>query len=186
MTKRSLTFSPFPVLLVNCATEAYENVVIEGRRPSNVAVKPNYRSQPEARKLLEFIRICDRMKRNVLALTPYREQLKEIKLQADKSGQFLSVDDSERIITVDQSQGMEADYVIISLTNSRPTKFLDSHRLNVMLSRARCGVVMLADLNVLRNYCEDPANKKRLALVSDFLAIGTERLDEAGWVPDSV
>jgi len=45
---------------------------------------------------------------------------------------------------------------------------------------------MLADLNVLRNYCEDPANKKRLALVSDFLAIGTERLDEAGWVPDSV
>ena len=184
----SVAFNPFPVLLVHVPTElpvispagggSGRNSDKGGRgrggrggrgggggRERNNEINPIYVNAAEARTVLELLQRCKQLKRDdVLVLTPYRQQMYEIKHQLKDAG--VNFDDS-KIITGDQvplppfpppsplpplpsfispthlsphlvlcslflvsctalsayqSQGMEADYVIISLTNSRPTK----------------------------------------------------------------
>jgi superfamily I DNA and/or RNA helicase len=57
-------------------------------------------------------------------------------------------------LSIDQCQGQEADYVILSLVQ-RPTKFLDKHRFNVALSRVRKRLFLLTNLQDFRNASED-------------------------------
>jgi superfamily I DNA and/or RNA helicase len=47
-----------------------------------------------------------------------------------------SIYESIPILTIDQCQGQEADYVMLSLVQ-KPTRFLNKHRFNVALSRVR-------------------------------------------------
>jgi superfamily I DNA and/or RNA helicase len=46
------------------------------------------------------------------------------------------------ILTIDQCQGQEADYVLLSLVQ-KPTRFLDKYRFNVALSRVRKRLFMV-------------------------------------------
>ena len=50
-----------------------------------------------------------------------------------------------------------------------------------MLSRAKRGVVLLADKDILEAFCRDPEHKKRLELVTDFLSISTSDFEKADW-----
>ena len=55
------------------------------------------------------------------------------------------------LCTVDRFQGHEADLVLISFANRRPTSFLESpNRLNVALTRARYQRVAIGDRRAMR------------------------------------
>ena len=55
------------------------------------------------------------------------------------------------LCTVDRFQGHEADFVLISFVNRRPTSFLESpNRLNVALTRARYQRVVIGDRRAMR------------------------------------
>lgn len=56
----------------------------------------------------------------------------------------LQHDGEINVLTIDQCQGQEADFVVLSLVQ-KPTKFLDKHRFNVALSRVRKRLYLLAD-----------------------------------------
>jgi superfamily I DNA and/or RNA helicase len=53
------------------------------------------------------------------------------------------------VLTIDQCQGQEADYVLLSLVQ-KPTRFLTKNRLNVALSRVRKRLYFVADKQQLR------------------------------------
>jgi superfamily I DNA and/or RNA helicase len=59
-----------------------------------------------------------------------------------------------KVLTIDQCQGQEADYVILSLVQ-KPTRFLDLNRLNVALSRVRKKLYFLADKRDFLAACND-------------------------------
>ena len=52
--------------------------------------------------------------------------------------------DNQGVLTIDQCQGQEADYVILSLVQ-KPTRFLNKNRFNVALSRVRKRLYLLTD-----------------------------------------
>ena len=61
------------------------------------------------------------------------------------------------LCTVDRFQGHEADLVVISFANRRPTSFLESpNRLNVALTRARYQRVVVGDLHAMRRARSSP------------------------------
>ena len=85
----------------------------------------------------------------------YKNQQREIKFQLKRAAHRSPVNVTEdRILTIDQCQGQEADFVILSLVQ-RPTRFLDKHRLTVALSRARKELIILGDRNDFRNASEN-------------------------------
>ena len=58
-------------------------------------------------------------------------------------------DEKVQVLTIDQCQGQEADYVILSLVQTH-TMFLNKNRLNVALSRVRKKLWLLADRELFR------------------------------------
>jgi superfamily I DNA and/or RNA helicase len=62
-----------------------------------------------------------------------------------------------RISTIDNFQGEEADIVVLSLVRNNDKGSIgfmkEPERVNVMLSRARCGLIMLGSKRCLEN-CE--------------------------------
>ena len=109
----------------------------------------------------------------VVILTPYLGQLKEIRdlLKKGDTAAYLGDQDlaelrqaglkvdsdsdsgSVRIATIDNYQGEEADVVIVSLVRSNAEGnigfLVEPERVNVMLSRARHGLIMVGDLKTL-------------------------------------
>ena len=53
------------------------------------------------------------------------------------------------VLTIDQCQGQEADFVLLSLVQ-KPTRFLNKNRLNVALSRVRKKLFFVADQQQFR------------------------------------
>ena len=106
-------------------------------------------------------------------ITPYKAQ--KLKLQYEKFSKFNDL----KIESVDGFQGMEKDYIIISTVRSNTygtIGFLRSQkRLNVSLTRARKGVIILGDAECLskrnsiwRDLIEF-YNKKKLIVEGDDL-----------------
>jgi superfamily I DNA and/or RNA helicase len=81
----------------------------------------------------------------------YKKQQRELQFQLKRKG-YKEVDIA--VLTIDQCQGCEADYVILSLVR-KPTKFLDRHRFNVALSRVRHMLYLLTDREEFRRASED-------------------------------
>ena len=75
------------------------------------------------------------------------------------------------VLTIDQCQGQEADYVVISLVQ-RPTRFLNKSRFNVALSRVRKELILLTDRNEFRNASRDPKWECHL-MARDLLTLDT-------------
>lgn len=76
------------------------------------------------------------------------------------------------VLTIDQCQGKEADYVIFSLVR-KPTTFLNRNRLNVALSRVRKAIYFINDkchfLEASKYICwESHLLAKSLMLTQEF------------------
>lgn len=78
---------------------------------------------------------------------------------------------------MDQSQGQEADVVLVSLTNPRPTRFLDLNRLNVLFSRARRNVLLITDTDALGTYVRGRNDgRPELRILRDMLTVGSHEV----------
>ena len=133
----------------------------------------NNRNEKEARQIIEELRHFDEWAKTdrgagdspwkVAVLTFYRGQEREIRshLQrwtgSDAAMRHFRRGSGDRpymaveLCTVDRFQGHEADFVLISFANRRPTSFLESpNRLNVALTRARYQRVVIGDRKAMR------------------------------------
>jgi len=91
---------------------------------------------------------------SIMLLTPYKKQQREMQFQMKRKG--LNEDGSITIFSIDQCQGEEADYVLLSLAQ-KPTRFLDKHRLNVALSRVRKKLFLFTSRVELQQASKDPS-----------------------------
>ena len=101
-----------------------------------------------AKRLEELLnKGCD-----AIAITPYRGQVAEIRGNLPKKYQ-------DRVRTVDGFQGKEADFILLSLVRSNKRTgssrrwgfFRDPRRINVALSRAREGLVVISSIDHIEN-----------------------------------
>lgn len=81
-----------------------------------------------------------------------------------------------QVLTIDQCQGQEADYVILSLVQ-KPTRFLNKNRLNVALSRVRKKLYFLADRAAFQAASSD-VNWECHLIAKDLLRMTAEYDDE--------
>ena len=133
----------------------------------------NNRNEKEARQIIEELRHFDKWAKTdrgaggspwkVAVLTFYRGQEREIRSHlrrwtgSDAAMRHFRRGSGDRpymtveLCTVDRFQGHEADLVLISFANRRPTSFLESpNRLNVALTRARYQRVVIGDRTAMR------------------------------------
>ena len=82
---------------------------------------------------------------NMSLLQQYKKQQRLMEFELKKAG----LPENINVLTIDQCQGQEADYVLLSLVQ-RPTRFLDKHRLNVALSRVRQRLYMIGSRSEFR------------------------------------
>ena len=98
--------------------------------------------------------VAEQQKRDlsVAVLTGYDAQRKEI-VEALSAGELARTSISLRVATVDSYQGQEADICIFSVTRSNSVRDLGflrrEERINVALSRARDGLVIVGDVNFI-------------------------------------
>mmetsp|Transcript_36229 Transcript_36229/g.117121 ORF Transcript_36229/g.117121 Transcript_36229/m.117121 type:complete len:743 (-) Transcript_36229:10-2238(-) len=89
---------------------------------------------------------------DLVVLTPYRAQRREL-MRAIAERDSDEILDRMSVSTIDGYQGMERELVIFSATRSNDQQnigFLsDARRMNVMLTRARRGVIVIGDMNTL-------------------------------------
>jgi superfamily I DNA and/or RNA helicase len=95
----------------------------------------------------------DTQRLEVLAIAPYQAQVAEVRRRlAPKSFRHLA----PTVMSVDAVQGREADLAIFSVTRSNPqgrVGFLGAEywrRINVALSRARFGLMIIGDAGFVR------------------------------------
>jgi len=91
--------------------------------------------------------------RNIAVITPYSKQVQLIRTELSNF-RFNRNVENVRVGTVDSFQGQETDIVIFSAVRSNDMKELgflrDSRRLNVAITRARRGLILVGDQKVLR------------------------------------
>ena len=142
----------------------------------------NNRNEAEASQVIEELRHFDEWARNnpkdgassweIAVLTFYRGQEREIRAHLrrwtglDSAMRHFRRGPKERphivieLCTVDRFQGHEADLVLISFANRRPTNFLESpNRLNVALTRARYQRVIVGNRQAMRKSGESVLGK---------------------------
>ena len=93
--------------------------------------------------------------RNIAIITPYSKQVQLIRNELINASQNTSSKMSEvQVGTVDSYQGQEVDLVLFSAVRSNLLKELgflrDSRRLNVAITRAKRGLIVVGDSKVLR------------------------------------
>ncbi|RAK74667.1 C-terminal helicase domain-containing protein [Aspergillus fijiensis CBS 313.89] len=108
-------------------------------------------SLTEARLAVDLAMTLSARRINVLILTPYNAQVAKIK--ADLANRYHNATRKPRILTVDSSQGTEAECVIVSLSRNVNTPgFLKSkRRFNVMTSRASQSVFYLGKWSYIQS-----------------------------------
>ena len=136
----------------------YDNTLISGKDTDvsnsisfihSNGVENEEENEIEAQEIMKIIMKSVKIDKKILILSPYKRQVAVIQGKIDKIG-FANVD----VTTVDKSQGNEADIVILSLVKSRPTSFLDKKRSNVMISRTKEKLIVLAN----RQHCLESPN----------------------------
>jgi Holliday junction resolvasome RuvABC ATP-dependent DNA helicase subunit len=132
----------------------------------------------------------------LVILTPYLGQLLKIKKALDKDKQTIGISKQDvkdlnqagaaitvpqtvsskavRVATIDNYQGEEADIVIASLVRSNNANVIgflrDPERVNVMLSRARHGMILLGNSDTLTNAKDKAGQELWKKLMSMFHA----------------
>lgn len=105
---------------------------------------------------------------NIGVVTPYIGQLNKLKEKLD--------DNFKNIGSVDTWQGRESDYIVFSTVRSTNLGFLQNpNRMNVALSRARHGLILLGNTQTL---CQDDNWREYVNYLYDNDAV-VENCDEA-------
>ncbi|EHK51133.1 hypothetical protein TRIATDRAFT_772, partial [Trichoderma atroviride IMI 206040] len=114
------------------------------------------RNPDQVENALEFL--CGLVRRtpgirasNIAVICPYKANALHVERRRRKP-QFSALSAMPPATTVDSFQGREADIVVVIIGTTQrvgPGFTTDKHRLNVMLSRQRSGLVIFGDINVL-------------------------------------
>lgn len=102
---------------------------------------------------------CDKIASHILILSPYKAQVQGIR-RALNNANLTQID----VLTVDAAQGLEQDIVIISLARNRSGAekrnafFNDRRRINVLLSRARKKIIIVAAVEEVKKVSENWGN----------------------------
>jgi superfamily I DNA and/or RNA helicase len=97
---------------------------------------------------------------NIGIITPYTAQVEKIRRRLKKCKKYLKKKFNLKhlklptVATVDGFQGLEKDFIILSLVRSKGDSvgFINSFkRLNVAITRAKYGLVILGDVEHIRN-----------------------------------
>jgi superfamily I DNA and/or RNA helicase len=114
---------------------------------------------------------------NVLVLTPFNAQIREIREAFERHGER-----APKVGTVDKFQGRQAPAVVYSMASSsaedapRGLEFLyDLHRLNVATSRAQCLAVIVGSPELIRVYARTPHQMRLVNALCRFLERSGER-----------
>lgn len=125
----------------------YKNTLISGKKDEKDSISfihsegvEEEESEEEANEILKIIMKFIKIDKEILILSPYKKQVALIQNKIDKIG-FANV----FVMTIDKSQGNEADIVILSLVKTIPTNFLDAKRSNVMISRTKEKLIVLGN-----------------------------------------
>lgn len=82
---------------------------------------------------------------HIAILTPYKEQQRILQISRTRMAEVYPAAANVTIETVDSVQGIEYDIVIVDPVAVRKPGFLNKNRLNVLFSRARCGLYVVGD-----------------------------------------
>ena len=148
-------------------------------------------------KIVKYLLQQNYKETQLVVLTPYLGQLLKIKkaMQKEKQAVELSKKDRKeltqagaaveetppavnavRVATIDNYQGEEADVVVVSLVRSNNTGIIgflrDAERVNVMLSRARHGMILLGNSTTLLNAKDQGGRTLWTKLIEMFKAKG--------------
>ncbi len=114
---------------------------------------------------------------NVLVLTPFNAQIREIREAFERRGE-----QAPKVGTVDKFQGRQAPAVVYSMASSsaedapRGLEFLyDLHRLNVATSRAQCLAVIVGNPELVRVYARTPHQMRLVNALCRFFERSGER-----------
>ncbi|KAL7931497.1 P-loop containing nucleoside triphosphate hydrolase protein [Trichoderma chlorosporum] len=114
--------------------------------------------------LCDFVRTTGIDASRLAIITPYKANVNYIAGRR-KNARYAILSDMRPAQTVDSSQGSEADIVVAvfgTTTTVGPGFTTDEHRLNVMLSRQKSGLLVFGDVNVMREWGQDrPRSHKK-------------------------
>ncbi|KCV70143.1 hypothetical protein H696_03602 [Fonticula alba] len=115
----------------------------------------SYINDSEARQVLLVLnRLLDQgiLPEQIGVISPYDGQCRHIRYVLATFGAFPEeVYNKVDVASVDSFQGSEREYIILSTTRTRTVGFLaDTRRLNVSITRARCGLIIICNTNLLR------------------------------------
>ncbi|KFG84682.1 putative DNA helicase [Metarhizium anisopliae] len=103
--------------------------------------------------LVDFVEAFDVRPQDIVIISPYSANISTIE-KFRKRPKFASLKPMRPAATVDSFQGQEGDIVMIIMgttTSTGPGFTSDEHRLNVLLSRHRSGLIIVGDINVTGN-----------------------------------
>lgn len=128
-------------------------------KDSEVAHNFGGRSNPKEVQVImgilrKFILADEIDPRNISIITPYSKQVQILRAELSSNSIYKSQMQHIKVGTVDSFQGQETDLVIFSAVRSNQLKELgflrDSRRLNVAITRAKRGLIIVGDQAVLR------------------------------------
>lgn len=126
---------------------------------SEVAHNFGGRSNPTEVKVISniissIVKAGEIQPKNIAVITPYSKQVQLIRTVLSNDIMFERETQDVKVGTVDSFQGQETDLVIFSAVRSNVMKELgflrDSRRLNVAITRAKRGLIIVGDQTVLR------------------------------------
>ena len=115
--------------------------------PEAVTPDGSIMNEEQVKVVSTIVSNLDCSSQDVVVLTPYRAQMRQLKraLSLKKPG--------VRVATVDGSQGLESEFVILNTVRCNPRGDLgfvkDTSRMNVALTRAKQGLVVVGDARTL-------------------------------------
>ncbi|RYP17089.1 hypothetical protein DL765_004708 [Monosporascus sp. GIB2] len=99
---------------------------------------------------------CETRPLTIAILTPYKAQHKRLSYaKTIMSEQGFPEAAEVALETIDKAQGMEYDIVIVDMVVTMSPGFLNKNRLNVMLSRARCGLYVIGNYSAWKEMRSD-------------------------------
>jgi hypothetical protein len=156
----------------NLVINIVKYLIAQGNSPSQVTILTPYLGQ--------LLVLRDKIKENKFKANLGELDVKEIEntpyLQLSPGPAGPAVGPDIRVATIDNYQGEESDVIVLSLVRSNSgfkVGFLSSsERINVMLSRARLGMVIVGDLDTLQKSKSSEKLREFAKLVSPYVESG--------------
>lgn len=99
----------------------------------------------------------------IVVMSPYKAMVEHIARQRKRPEYATALAKMPEAATADSFQGQEGDIVVVifgTTVRVGPGFTLDEQRLNVMLSRQRCGLLLVGDVNVAGSMTKEKGAKK--------------------------